>query len=246
MRRLLSLLLLPWLAASAMAAESTPPASADAGGKTSSAAPLTREQFVGALTRDLAEHFRLEGDLQLDLLRAWSAPARVASSWQVTVTDYPSLAASSMIVRCRVSGDGVAAAEETLVLRANLWRDAWVARQPLASGATFDASLLEARRVDLLRERDALPAAVGDSTFQFARAVSAGRVLGWHDIARRPLVRKGDLVEVAAAEGSLVVTMKALAMENGAQGDAVTVRNLDSQKNFTAFVVDANRVQVRF
>jgi flagella basal body P-ring formation protein FlgA len=136
--------------------------------------------------------------------------------------------------------------EGTLVIRASLWRDAWIARQPLANGAGFDAGLLDTRRTDLFRDRDALPAVVGDRTYIFARSVQPGRLLTWRDIARRPLVRKGDLVEVSAAEGPLVVTMKALAMQNGAQGEAVTVRNLDSRKDFTAFVIDENRVQVRF
>jgi flagella basal body P-ring formation protein FlgA len=40
--------------------------------------------------------------------------------------------------------------------------------------------------------------------------------------------------------------MKALAMENGAQGDTVTLRNPVSRKDFSALVVDENRVQVRF
>jgi flagellar basal body P-ring formation protein FlgA len=35
-------------------------------------------------------------------------------------------------------------------------------------------------------------------------------------------------------------------MQNGAQGEAVTVRNLEPRKDFTAFVIDENRVQVRF
>ena len=74
----------------------------------------------------------------------------------------------------------------------------------------------------------------------------AGRLLTWRDIARRPLVKKGNIVEVSAADGLLLVTLKALAMENGAQGDTVTVRNPESQKTFAAIVVDENRVQVRF
>jgi flagella basal body P-ring formation protein FlgA len=122
----------------------------------------------------------------------------------------------------------------------------WAARQPLTVGATFDPAALEARRVDLFREREALPAAIGDRSFIFARAVSAGRMLTWRDITRRPLVKKGDVVEVSANSGQLVVTMKALAMESGAQGDTVTVRNTVSLKNFAAVVVDENRVQVRF
>jgi flagella basal body P-ring formation protein FlgA len=110
----------------------------------------------------------------------------------------------------------------------------------------FDPALLETRRVDLLRERDALPAAVGDRSYIFARAVPAGRLLTWRDIGRRPLVKKGEIVEVSAVDGALALTLKAIAMENGAQGDMVTVRNQESRKDFAAVVVDENRVQVRF
>jgi flagella basal body P-ring formation protein FlgA len=213
------------------------------------AAPLTRDDFVAALARNLAGHFNLEGDLQLELLRPWTPPTRLAAAWDVAVVEYPSVPSSSMLVRIRLTADGhvvTSSADATLVLRAALWRDVWTARQPLTVGATFDASLLETRRIDLFRERDVLPAAVGDRSFIFTRAVSAGRQLTWRDISRRPLVKKGELVEVSAASGLLVVTMKALAMENGAQGDTVTLRNPESNKNFAAVVIDENRVQVRF
>lgn len=208
--------------------------------------PLSQEAFTAALARDLTAHFNLEGDLQLEFLRTWNAPDRVARDWQIQVSEYPALASTSMLLRCRVLADGRSLGDLTLTLRASLWRDAWVARQPLENGGTFDPSLLETRRVDLLRERDALPAAVGDRTFIFARGVQAGRLLTWRDVARRPLVKKGELVEVSASDGMLVVTMKALAMQNGAAGEVVTVRNLDSKKDFSAFVIDENRVQVRF
>lgn len=210
------------------------------------ATPLTREALLSTLSRDLTAHFNLEGDLQIELVREWVPPARVASSWQVSVLDYPTVPSSSMLLRCRVSAGTAFVGEQTFVLRASLWRDAWVTRQPLTAGAAFDPAMLDARRVDLLRERDVLPAAVGDRSFIFARAVPVGRLLTWHDIARRPLVKKGELVEVSAVDGLLLVTMKALAMENGAQGDTVTVRNPESQKNFAAVVVDENHVKVRF
>ncbi len=210
------------------------------------ATPLTREVLLSTLARDLAAHFNLEGDLQLELVREWMPPAHVASSWQISVLEYPSVPSASMLVRCRVSAGAAVVGENTFVLRASLWRDAWATRVPLTIGATFDPTMLDARRVDLLRERDVLPAAVGDRSFIFARGVPAGRLLTWHDIARRPLVKKGELVEVSAVDGLLLVTMKALAMENGAQGDTVTVRNPESQKNFAAVVVDENHVQVRF
>jgi flagella basal body P-ring formation protein FlgA len=208
--------------------------------------PLTQDAAVAALSRDLAAHFNLEGELQLELLRAWTPPAVVAGDWQVVVTEYPSVASTAMLLRCHWLADGVPAGEATLTFRAALWRDAWVARQPMASGALFDPAALETRRVDLFRDRDALPANVGDQTFVFARAVNPGRLVTWRDVARRPLIRKGDLVEVTAADGMLSITMKAIALQSGAQGEAVTLRNLESRKDFTAFVIDENRAQVRF
>jgi flagella basal body P-ring formation protein FlgA len=170
----------------------------------------------------------------------------VAREWQVEVVEFPALPNNSMLVRCHVLADGVSTGDSTLMLRASLWRDVWLARQPIASGAIFEPTFLETRRVDLFRDRDALPAAVGDHTFVFIRSVQPGRFLTWRDVGRRPLVRKGDLVEVSAAEGPLTISMKGLAMQNGAQVEAVTIRNLESRKDFTAFVVDENRVQVRF
>lgn len=209
-------------------------------------APLTRAWLISALTRELATHFNLEGDLQLELLRPWTPPARLASTWGVSVAEFPAVPSASMLVRCRILADGAPAADAALVLRAAHWRDVWATRSPLTAGAVFDPAQLEARRADLFREREVVPTVVGDRTYIFARAIPAGRLLTWHDVARRPLVKKGGFVEVSAAEGRLLITMKALALENGAQGDTVTVRNPESQKNFSAVVVDENRVHVRF
>lgn len=236
MRRLLPLILVLCTALPLVADENTAPG----------VAPLTQDAFAFEITRGLVNHFNLEGELQIELLRTWNPPQVVAREWQVVITEFPSVAASAMLLRCRVLADGQPAAESTLTLRASLWKDVWVARQPLMHGAVFDPALLETRRVDLFRERDALPAAVGDQSFIFARAVNAGRTVTWRDITRRPLVKKGDMVEVSAAEGTLSITMKALALQSGAHGEAVTLRNLESRKDFTAFVIDENRVQVRF
>lgn len=229
-----------WLRADPAVAPVMVAASAEPG------ATFSREQVLAALTRAVSSRFNLEGDLQLELLRPWVAPSRTARSWDLEVIEFPSAANSTMMFRCRPVADGVQLPETNLLVRAQLWRDAWTARLPVASGGIFDSSALEARRVDLLRDREALPAVVGDRTYVFTRSVAAGRLLTWRDVARRPLVRKGDVVEVSATEGQLVVTMKALAMENGAQGETVTVRNPESRRNFSALVVDENRVQVRF
>jgi flagella basal body P-ring formation protein FlgA len=209
-------------------------------------AAYAREQLLADLARELAAHFNLEGELQLDLGRPWSAPARTAAAWTLQVVEFPAAPSAAMLVRCRLLADTTPAADFSLILRASLWRDAWVSRQPLAAGATFDLALVEPRRTAVLRERDALPVTAGDRSYIVARAVPAGRLLGWRDLSRRPLVRKGELVEVSAVDGPLVVTLKAVAMESGAQGDTVLLRNPESRRNFSATVTHENRVQVRF
>ena len=136
------------------------------------AGPLTREDFIKNLSANLTAHFNLEGDLQLELLREWSAPDRVAREWTVDVTEYPAVAAAAMLTRCRVLADGKVAGEYTITMRACLWREAWAARQPISANSTFEPAELETRRVDFLRDRDALPAAVGDHSFIFASLFS--------------------------------------------------------------------------
>src|SRR5688572_17738201 len=52
---------------------------ADATAASTAQTPFTREQLMAELTRSIGSHFNLEGDLQLELLRAWTPPARVAT-----------------------------------------------------------------------------------------------------------------------------------------------------------------------
>ena len=199
------------------------------------------------LARQLTDHFHLTGELQLDLVRAWSLPSIPAgTSPRLVITEFTSAPASSMLVRCRLEAGGAPLSSCSIAVHAQLWADAWVAREPLDIGQIFEPAQLELRRTDLLRERDALPASVSDHEYVLARNVPAGRVLVWRDLTRRPLIRKGETVEVCAIEGSRTVTLKVLATQNGGRGDTVLVRNQDSKREFTAVVVDENRVQVRF
>ena len=210
------------------------------------AAPFASERLLAELTRCLADHFNTQGDFQLELVRPWTPPACSASDWQVVVTEFPPIESANMLVRFRLLADGVPAGETTLLLRASLWRDMWFAREPIVAGAIFNPGVLEARRVDCLREHGGLPADTGDTSLMFARDVPADRMLTWRDVAHRRLVHKGELVQVTAAEGQLSLTMKALALQNGAKGDLITVRNLESLKDISGTVVGDHRVEVSF
>jgi flagella basal body P-ring formation protein FlgA len=203
------------------------------------------DALSAAMARDLASHFNLEGDFQVEISRPWIPEHQIEGDWTVEVVEYPTSPASQMLVRCQVKDAG-GTQNATLLVHAALWRDAWAVHLPITSGDVFDPSRLEVRRCDFLKEHEILPTSVGDETYMFSRVVPVGRMLTWHDIAKHPLVKRGDLVEVTAKDGLLTVSMKALAMESGVKGDTITVRNPESRREFSATVTEANHVQVQF
>lgn len=61
-----------------------------------------------------------------------------------------------------------------------------------------------------------------------------------------PLVKKGELVTILAESGSIRITTKGEATENGSKGDFIKVRNLNSKKIIGGIVLDRNMVKVDF
>jgi flagella basal body P-ring formation protein FlgA len=211
-----------------------------------------RGVLLESLSRDLTAHFNVEGELVLEPVRPWqpggdSTAMGAPEGWSIRVVEFPTALSSAILVRVRVSGPSGSADEQTLAFRAQLWRDAWSARTPMERGASLDPASCDVRRIDALRDREALSTAIlQPGEWMFQRSVPAGRLLSWRDVARRALVRKGDVIEVAAVDGSLQVTLKAQALQDGGRGETVRVRNLDSKREFAALVVAPNRAEVRF
>jgi flagella basal body P-ring formation protein FlgA len=215
------------------------------------AAPRTLEEkdVLAALRQELTNRLGLDGNLQLGFTDPWgSLRIPATGDWKLTVTQLPpSRLASTAIVRFRIDVDGNKVGEWQTILRAQLWKPVWVASRPLDRGGELDPSLCSVQSVDVLREKQALvPAETDLSLYEMAQTVSQERPLAWRDISPRPLVRKGQTVEVVASEGSLHISMKGLALGSAGQGETVLVRNPDSRNSFTARVVSPNTVQVEF
>ncbi len=209
---------------------------------------LSREQLSAMLSRQLTERFSPEGELQIDLFSKWIDPVPSVDGYNVTILEYPSQLTSSMPLRVRLSNPTMNPYDFVLMVKVQVWRDAWVAKQTVERDSIFDPTVLETRRVDALGlgDRQFVFANTGDRSLVFATRVQAGRVLTWRDLTKRPLVKRNELVDVTASEGSLTITMKALALQNGSIGDIISVRNLDSKKSISVIVVGDNRAQVRF
>lgn len=203
------------------------------------------DQILLELTRQLSERYQVRGELQLEWARAFGSS--LAAPVDLVVLSAPAKPASSMLLQVRLVAGGKNLGEHTLSVRAQLLRDAWVPRTPTERGTDVDLTQLDIRLVDVLQQRDVVTLEDVEKTeLTYAVSVPSGRVLTWRDVTRRALVRKGQVVDVTASDGALTITTKALALENGAAGDTVKLRNIESKKDFSALVVASARAQVRF
>ena len=213
-----------------------------------SAFSLTADALVAELEKQAALHYAADGELKLSLARVWPALRLPEADWILTVTEWPAGGlASTLLVRVKVVSGSETIIEGQLPLRAQLWRDVWLAANQLDRGQSLDRSSLTVQKADVLRERIPLvSASIDPATLELSQAVAAGKALTRRDVAVRPLVRKGQVVDVFAQTGQLGVRMKALALENGAAGDLIKLRNIESHKEFNGQVTHESKVQVHF
>ena len=208
-------------------------------------AAFTQDTLLTELSRQIGERFQLRGELKLDVTHPFTSLA-VAGPVEVSILNCPARLSSSLLLQVRLQKDGRVLGDYSINLKVQLFRDAWASRMPIERGSNFDPAQLDAQHVDVLQQRDVVPVDSTEGDLTYATSVSASRLLTWRDLSRRSLVKKGQIVEVTAVDGTLTITTKALAMENGAAGDMVRLRNIESKKDFSALVVADARAQVRF
>src|SRR5690606_20873548 len=67
------------------------------------------------------------------------------------------------------------------------------------------------------------------------------------DQAEAPLlVERGDNVVIRVAQGGIQASMRGVALQSGSLGEGILVRNLSSDKEITAWVVENGIVESRF
>ncbi len=209
---------------------------------------LTADRLIAELERELATRFAVTGELKLTLARNWEPVRMPAEDLFVAVTELPVGGVSgAFFIRAKASSGGTVLGEWQLPLRAQLAQEVWVAATRLERGQELDRKLLGVQKVDVLRERSPLiPASADPTTFDITQTIPAGRPLTTRDVIPRPVVRKGQVVEVVAQQGMLSVTMKALALESGAIGDLIKLRNVESRREFSGQILHESKVQVLF
>ena len=211
-------------------------------------ATLGAQAFLAELEKELTARLSVTGELKLSLTRPWVPVKLPAPDFAVAITELPTGGLSgTFFLSVKVSSGGELVGDWQVPLRAQLWQEVWVAPSRLDRGQALDRSLLAVQKVDVLREKQPLISAESDpSALDLTTSVAAGRPLTRRDVAGRPVIRKGQVVEVVAQQGLLAISMKALALESGAAGDLIKLRNLESRREINGQILNESKVQVHF
>lgn len=123
---------------------------------------------------------------------------------------------------------------ETLVATRNLPRNTLISAEDLR---------LERRQVN---SANTLGAAELDHIvgFQTARALNAGQAINHNHVKKPQLVRRGQPVVLSANNRKIAVKVKATALEDGAAGDRIRVKNLATRRVIHAVVSAPGEVRI--
>lgn len=232
----------------AAAAEKGQPSSVDGGDANQAGLLLSEVELLRAIQQDLPKRFPIKGDLRVQLTRPW-VPLRLPGQdfFAECLQTSGSGLSTNMSMTVRGVSGGKIVGEWPLQFRVEVWQEVWVASQRLDRGQVLAPGMLVPQKIDLLRELgQTLSTEVDISGLELAQMVQQGRPVSRRDLIERSLVRRGQFVDAVANEGGLSIRMRALALEAGAAGAVIRVKNLDSNKEFVGQVINENQVQVRF
>ncbi|MCW8917921.1 MAG: flagellar basal body P-ring formation chaperone FlgA [Gammaproteobacteria bacterium] len=124
--------------------------------------------------------------------------------------------------------------------------DVVVASRPLGRNLTLGEGDIALAKTDISRLGGGYYATTQEvSGMVLKRSVTAGTVLTTTMLAPAILIKRGEKVIISAETDSLQVRMEGVALEEGARGDLIEVKNLSSQQVIEAEVLAPGVVRVR-
>jgi len=209
---------------------------------------VTSNEIVLLLTQALQEQLgHGQGRLELQLLRPWTPVQVPDEPLQVLLRELPATGLSpQFILRFELrAGDRSVGLWQTAV-QARLWREVWVARTLVRRGTPLREAELVRELRDVLTLREPLADLDHPSPVELETCdvVPAGAPILARAVRPRPVIRRGQLAEAVLQDGALRISLKVEALEDGAPGQIVRVRNPVSRRDLYGRVVDSQTVQV--
>jgi flagella basal body P-ring formation protein FlgA len=208
---------------------------------------FSENEMLAQLTSTLQHDFvKTRGELELSLTQPWTAPVVPDEPLTVKILELPTAGVTpTFIVRFELH-----TAQQTLgawqaSVKAQVWREVWVARSSLPRGATIAEADIGRERRDIVNVHKAFADfEAGDDTLEIAGFVTANMPLLADDVRPKVVVHRGQLAEAQLEDGALSIHMKVVALEDGAPGQSIRLRNPVSQKSLNGTVLNGNTISI--
>ncbi len=206
---------------------------------------LDQSTLESKLSHLLQHRYQVHGKVRAFLGREW-VPLQVSHNFQIKIRDSnPDELTASTYTRFSVWDKGERLGDFSMPLKLSHLQGVFFSKIPLQRGAIPSPSSFETKEVDVLKNHaNSVPATAKLSGYQIDSNLKPGQPLKWNLLSKTTLIRKGEVVDVFASGNGIFVTMKGLALEDGVRDSMVRIKNINSEKEFRAKVLDESSVKV--
>ena len=207
---------------------------------------LSREILESKLGELLGYRYQASGRVVTYVTRQWK-PIRLSGNFIIKIRDcMPDQLTSSTFLRFAIWDNGTCIGEFAEPVRVSHFLDCYYTKNLSSRGSKLLSENLTERAVDVLKQHvGAVPVGTDLKGYQFGVNLRDNSVLKWSHLTKVALVKKGEVVDVFASGNGIYISMKGMALENGVEGGIVKVRNLSSDKEFQAKVLNEKSVKVQ-
>jgi flagella basal body P-ring formation protein FlgA len=201
------------------------------------------EAVQAAARRSLADQAERSGlvEPQFDVVVVKPYPPLPACAQPVSVDEVDARMPSRM--RFAAACPGADGWRREIVARATITAKVVVAAVDVPANKPLQPDDVTLDRRDITATRDTLPDTAAAEGLSSRRSLRAGDVLRKTFLVAPTLVKRGDAVRIVAHQGNIEVTVAGEALDAGAQGELVRVRNATTGTVIRARVIAAGAVE---
>ena len=130
-------------------------------------------------------------------------------------------------------------------LQARVWQEIPVAHSPILRGQLLREADITLERRDVLSHHEAcIQFPVTDKWLESAGNIQAGMPVTAGLTKARPILRRGQLVEAIFQDGPMTISLKVVALEDGALGQTVRVRNPKTMRELYGKIQNEDLVSI--
>ena len=211
---------------------------------------VSSEKIVPLVAGVLSESFELDqGKLILDpsrVLTPVSVPTDTANISIKLIAQPYGHPTPFMKAQYTILADGKPVATQTSYFKAQLMQEVWVAQKVVQRGQTLKDAKLIKKKIDVINLRGGVWIGKPDETQQLVTTISVGTVIQERHLRRTPAIYRNQTVEAVLEHKALEIRLRVLALEDGAPGDVIRLRNTSSSKEIRGIVINSREVKVTF